>query len=197
MKTDNQSSDGRRGRPGVDGEAWRQLIEGVSASQVMQIFGCSRDTASRRLRGVKPSGRRGGADIYRLADVAMSFRRLTAAEVERAIARMAPGDLPRALSRDYWAAQRSRQIVLREAGDLYSAAQVIEMFGEAIKRLDMQLKLLIDSVDRRTELNEAQRQIIQTAIDGARVDMARDVQAMAEYRIKAPHPMAFEEDDEI
>lgn len=141
----------------LDDESKVIIYEGANLSQLAQIFRCDHNTIAERVNGIQPVGDRGGVAIYRVADVAQRMWRPTEVEVERAMRRMHHSDLPKILTKEYWAGQRSRQEYEFRAGQLWPTEKVVEKVGELMKLVKMSAQLMTDTIERSEELTDRQR----------------------------------------
>jgi len=141
------------------------IYEGVTKSQLAQIFNIDKRDIDRKLYGLKPCGKRHEFDIYKLSEAAAYLVPPKAKDIEEAIKRMKPSDLPPSLLKEYWAGQLARLKFERENGDSWPTAAVVELLGEVFKTARMTLLLGRDQVERRTELSDEQRNIIIEIID--------------------------------
>lgn len=157
----------------LDSESRALLYEGANLSQLGLLFKCDHRVLVERLHvhNVKPIGKRGKGEIYDISEVARSMGRLTEEQVDAAMRRMNHADLPKTLTKEYWAGLRSRQDYLLKDGDLWPTNDVITAVAEMVKTLKMELDLLTDAIERQTEMSERQREIATGLIDGAKLNM--------------------------
>jgi hypothetical protein len=140
------------------------IYDGCSLSQLSSIFGHDNRDTRRRIISLSPCGERAGYPIYNLAEAA-AFLVPFQGDIEEAIKKMSPKDLPPAISKEYWAAQHARLKYEEDAGDTWRTGDVIEKLSEVFKVLRMNLLLMNDLLDRQTSLTDKQREIIQELID--------------------------------
>lgn len=164
----------RRAPNSLDEESRALLYEGANLSQLGILFGMDHRVLVEKLHGVPPVGRRGATDIYSIREVAPKLVRPDY-DIETYIRKMNHTDLPKMLSKEYWAGQRSRQEFMLKAGDLWETAKVIEKVGELYKMIRMSMLLMIDSVERQVELTPRQRDIIKELADGTLRDLHKTV----------------------
>lgn len=177
------------------------IYEGANKSQLCLLFGCDDATLMRKMRGLHPVGKRNGFPIWSVREIAQRMVKPTPEQVDEAIRRMNHADLPKHLTKEYWAGLRSRQEYEIKAGDLWSTLQVVERVSEMVKTLNMELNLLPDAVERQSELSTKQRDILFKLIDGAKSNMLRKLQEqfinrkpVEDGKDKAVH--VYEEDDD-
>ena len=156
----------------VDDETRAMLYEGVSASQLSTIFGIRPEELRRLLMQVEPCGMRVGYPIYQIKDAAPYLIPASKSDVESALKRMSPKDLPTALTKEYWAGQHARLKYEEDSGDLWRTTDVIEILAEVFKTLRMNILLFRDHVGRESDLTERQIDIIQTLTDRLLNDLA-------------------------
>jgi hypothetical protein len=117
-------------------------------------------------------------------------------DIEEYIKRMNHTELPKMLSKEFWAGQRSRQEFLLKEGDLWPTAKVVENAGEVLKIVKMSARLMLDAVERQTELSERQRGIIKSLTDGMLADAYREMVKRFKNKQEVVHVDAAGDDDE-
>jgi hypothetical protein len=85
-------------------------------------------------------------------------------------------ELPKMLTKEFWAGQRSKQEYELKAGDLWGTATVIEKMGEVFKLVKMSALLTVDTVERQVELTVHQRLLIKNIMDGMLIDLSTTLQ---------------------
>lgn len=150
------------------------MFEGASLHQLTKLFRMDRRTISEKIRNLAPSGKRNGSNIYLVHEVAPLLVK-PKFDVEETIKRMHHHDLPKMLTKEFWAGQRSKQEFMLKAGDLWPTADVVKNVGELMKLVSMSAKLAVDSVERQTELTPRQRTIIRNLMDGMLKDLRQQV----------------------
>ncbi len=152
------------------------LYEGCSIGQLSVIFGQDKREIGNRisLNKIPDSGMRSGYPIYRIADVAPVLV-TPKGDIEGAIKKMSPKDLPPQLSKEFWAALTARRDFEENEGDLWRTADVIERMSEVFKTLRMNLLLMTDQVERQTQLTDKQRRIIQDLTDNTLNQLANEL----------------------
>lgn len=158
---------------GVDEHSKGIIYEGATLSQLCELFSMDFRTLTRRLRrsDVKPVGKRNTYDIYHVRDVA-PWVLPPKMEIEEYLKNMHPSDLPKSLTKEFWAGLESRQRYLIKEGDLWSTDQIQSAFSEIVQILIMNSRVIEDEVDRKAELTNRQRQLVKEAID-ALIDSCR------------------------
>lgn len=159
----------------LDDESKGIIYDGVSLSQLAAIFRKDIRAIARKIHGVAPIGKREGHAIYDLAEAAR-YLVVPPTDLEGVIKKMAPSDLPKDLSKDFWAAMRSKQEYELQAGDLWPTAKIIEAVGELMQIVKMSSRLLVDAVERRTELTDKQREIITSLVEGMQNEIRQKVE---------------------
>lgn len=155
-------------------EASRMILyQGANLSELGVLFKADHRTLKQRMHGIEPVGKRHGAYVYEIAAVAEKMGKLSEEQVRKAMMTMNHDQLPKQLSKEYWAGQRSRQEYELRAGDLWPTTKVIENVGEMVKSLKMELDLLVDGVERITELTDRQREVIKQLVKGAKSNMLK------------------------
>lgn len=147
------------------------LYEGMNVTQFAQMLKMERRDVGAKLFGkVQPVGERKGQPIYSPKE-ALPYLVKPSYDVETYIRNMSPADLPKMLTKEYWAAMRSRQEYELKAGDLWPTTKVVQEVGELMKMVRMSLLLALDTVERQVELSDRQRGIIKDLMDGTLRDL--------------------------
>ncbi len=160
--------------PGAFGAAKRQLIAeaeknidvlaGVPVSTLAALFRMDRRSVIAKIGAVKPCGERRGAKIYHIYDVAPKLVK-PEGDIEAAIRRMRPNDIPPMLSKEYWNGQNARAKFLENEGQLWRTDKVFEAITGVLKFVRMQLLLMPDTIEKMTILSDRQRKELQGLID--------------------------------
>jgi hypothetical protein len=185
----------------LDAESRAILFQGANLSELGVLFRADHRTLKQRMYGIEPVGTRHGASIYEIAAVAEKMGKLSEEQVRKAMMTMNHDQLPKQLSKEYWAGQRSRQEFELRAGDLWPTTKVIEQVGEMVKSLKMELDLLTDGVERATELTDRQRDVIKQLVKGAKVNMLKRLEE--KFQVKPPTEkisepiVVIDDDDEL
>lgn len=180
----------------LDDASRAMIFDGVTLNQMVQMFHMDSRTLIRRLHGVKPVGRRNGGDIYLIHEVVPHLWKPSTQQVEEAIRRMNHHDLPKLLTKEYWAGLNSKQNYELKRGDLWPTAVVVEKVGEVYKLVKMSALLMTDAVERQTELTDKQRNIIRQLTRSMLEQLAREIQT--NFKMPEPEfqPRPEEDDDE-
>jgi hypothetical protein len=143
---------------------------------------------------VKPVGKRGGSDIYALHEVAPYLVK-PIFDVATYLKQMDPRELPKHLSKEFWAGQRSRQEYEERAGQLWKTEKIVEEVGELMKLVKMSALLMVDAIERQSELNDKQREIVKSLTHG----MLNDLMERVESRFQTPDDQLpdFEPDEQL
>lgn len=158
----------------LDQESRSMIFEGLNLSELGRLFHMDHRVLVEKLHGVAPHGKRGKADTYLVHEVAPYLVK-PIFDIETYIKRMNHADLPKMLTKEFWAGQRSKQEYLLKAGDLWPTAEVIKNVGELLKLVSMSAKLTRDTVERQVELSDRQRAIITSLMDGMLRDLRTQV----------------------
>ena len=155
----------------LDQGSKEMLYEGLNESQMMKVFRMDRVTIKERLVGVTPSGYRGGVPIYLISDVYSRLWKPTEEQVDDAMRRLSHNELPKNLTKEYWAGQRSRQEFEFQNGDLWQTTEVVEKFSALLKLVKMSLLLLPDEMARVRDLHDEQRAVVKRRVDSTLNDL--------------------------
>lgn len=155
-----------RNTAGVDDTSKGMIFDGATLSQMCELFHMDFRTLTRRLRrsDVKPCGKRNSYDIYQIHEVA-PWVLPPKMDIEEYIKNMNPQDLPKMLTKEYWAGLSSRQNYMRKEGELWSTDEIQSAFAEIVQVLVQNARVIEDEVDRKAELTVRQRQIVKESID--------------------------------
>lgn len=160
-----------RGR--LDAHSESLLYQGANLSELTLLFKADHRTLKAKMYGMKPVGKRGNAEIYDVSEVASRMGKLTEEQVDAAMKRLNHDDLPKALTKEYWAGKRSKQEYEFRNGDLWQTVVVVEKVGDMVKSLKMELDLLIDGIERQAEMSTRQREIANGLIRGCKANMLK------------------------
>jgi hypothetical protein len=143
------------------------IYDGANLSQLGSLFRMDHRVLVEKLTkgGCKPVGTRNGVDIYAVHEVAPYLVK-PAYDIEEYLKRMHHNDLPKHLTKEFWAGLRSRQEYEQKEGNLWPTSRVVEVMGGVMKLIKMSARLMSDQVDRQAELSDRQRQIVRSQCDG-------------------------------
>ena len=178
------------------------LFEGANLSQLGVLFKCDHRVLKEKMHGIAPVGKRSNADIFDVAEVAARMGKLTEEQVDKAIRKLNHADLPKTLTKEFWAGKRSKQEYELRAGDLWPTVHIVEQVGEMVKSLKMELDLLTDAIERQTEMTDRQREIAKQLVNGAKSNMLQRLREKFETKMPAPEITAiatkkYDDDDEL
>lgn len=181
----------RRGNS-LDQESQVMLYDGLNLTQLALVLEMDHKLIREKLvQGqVAPVGTRNGAEIYKLKDVCPWVVK-PGYDIAEYIRTMHHSELPKMLTKEFWAGQRSKQEYELKAGDLWPTAKVIEKMGEVFKLVKMSALLTVDTVERSVELTDKQRNIIKNIMDGMLSDLASTIQE----KFKHDHEQSPDSDD--
>lgn len=162
-------------RVSQDSESTGIIYEGANESQLCALFKIDNRSIKSRLLGLEPVGKRNGASIYDVAEVAQRMGKLTPKQIEQAMKRMNHADLPPLLAKEYWNGQRARQAFEENEGDLWRTEKVVSKMSDVVKALSMELNLLVDSIERQHEISEPVRELMINLVNGAKLNMVKSV----------------------
>ena len=142
------------------------LYDGANLSQLGSLFRMDHRVLVEKMTkgGCKPVGTRNGVEIYAVHEVAPYLVK-PAYDIEEYLKRMHHNDLPKHVTKEFWAGLRSRQEYETRAGNLWPTSRVVEVMGGLMKQIKMSARLMSDQVDRQAELSDRQRQIVKAQCD--------------------------------
>lgn len=179
----------------LDAESKAMLYEGLNMTQLSFILEMDRRDIEKKIEGkVGPCGTRNGAGVYKLKDI-LPWVVKPGYDIEGYLRKMHHSELPKMLTKEFWAGQRAKQEFEIRNGDLWPTKKVIEEVGELFKVVKMSVRLSLDSVERQTELSERQRGIIKQQMDGLLLDLHKRItEKFSEPESGLPQD---EDDDEL
>jgi len=179
------------------------LYEGANLSQLCILFKMDHRVLVQKLHKCRPTGTRNGVDIYSI-DEAAPYLVKPVYDIEAYIKNMNHTELPKMISKEFWAGLRSRQEYELKAGNLWPTEKVVECVGEFMKLVKMSTRLMGDAVDRQAELTDRQRHIIKEQGDGMLEELYRTVlDKFKDAPVEPPElpvddvPVVTEDEDEL
>lgn len=168
-----------KGTGNSDDESLAAIYQGVNQDQLMRMFKMDHRTAKRKMMeahqgGVKSIGKKLTAELYAIHEIAPYFCK-PVMDPSEYIKSMDPRELPKILTKEFWAGQRSRQEYEEKAGSLWRTEKVVEEVGDLMKLVKMSSLLMLDAVERQTELSDRQREIIRSLTHGMLNDLMQRV----------------------
>lgn len=164
-------------------------------ADICKLFGLTDKTVRNKLSTLSPAMIQGSGKYYVLADVLPLI--VKPKNIADYIRTMNFSELPKDLTKEFWAGQRSQQIFLKEAGDLWPTNKVVDLVGEAFKTIAMKVKLLGDQIDREATMTPEQRRLVEGMIDETLKGIANELQAKFKRRpeVKLPTEEDAQDDD--
>jgi len=160
----------------------REVHGGVSLSWLAQVFKMDRQTIKRRLAHCPPIRlARGNTPLFDLTQAA-AYLVTPKVDIAAWIRSLRPQDLPPGLQKEFWDARLKRQRWEREAGDLWHTRDVLDVLGEAFKRIKETAQLWTDDVERAHGLTAEQRITLTRLVDGLQDDLHERLVEMAGAR---------------
>lgn len=176
------------------------IYGGLTVTDLMHISGLgSQNDVHKKIGGrVEPISPPGVEPLrYSLRDVApYLFERKDSAsprDIERALMKMKPSQLPPALQDAFWKAQITRQEYELSKGQLWDTERVVKVLGRAFKPCAMTLRMMADTVEQVQELTPEQRAVIVDLSD----QMLRSMQQALVDEFKNYVPAANEHGHEL
>lgn len=161
----------------MDDETKGLLFEGASISQLGKLFGMDNRTVQSKITGIEPCGRRAGHPIYSVKEAApfLVETQLNVDDIEQVITyvrKLNHTNLPKMLTKEFWAAMTAKQKFEENAGDLWRTEQVSEAFSDLVKSVRIPLVLAIDTIANEMEVSERQQKVLTNIIDGILEDLS-------------------------
>lgn len=163
-----------------DEETKAILHEGASVSQLGKLFGMDNRTVASKITGIEPCGRRAGHPIYAVKEAApyLVEQQLDINDIEVVIAyvrKLNHTNLPKMLTKEFWAAMTAKQRFEENAGDLWRTEKVSELYAELVKSVRDPLILAPDMINNEMELTDQQRKALTSIIDNILEDLSNAV----------------------
>lgn len=162
----------KRGSGTADDTTVAAIFSGVNLTQLGVIFKLDHRTVVRKIfeARVQPVGRVGKTDLYSIKECAPHLVP-PVFDIESAIKKMSFRDLPKDLAKEFWAGQRNKQAFEEQAGLLWRTEKVVQEVGELMKLVKMSTLLMLDGVERQSELTDRQREIVKSLSNGMLADL--------------------------
>lgn len=169
----------------TDEDTKAAIYIGVNQAQIMTIFRVDHKTIKEKFYkfGVKSVGKLHGSDVYTIKDAAEALV-IPKFDIETYIKRMNHADLPAHVTKAFWEGLRNKQAYEKEAGLLWPTERIVEEVGELFKIIKMTTLLMLDGVERQSELTDRQKSIIQ----GFGREMLNEVMSRIQSKFKNPEP---------
>jgi hypothetical protein len=168
------------------------LFDGLNLSQLGVAFRMDHRVLVEKLKDCPSTGTRNGFPTWQIHEAAPHLVR-PIYDIEAYIKRMNHADLPKHLTKEFWAGLKSKQDYELRAGDLWPTSKVVESVGELFKLVRMSALLATDTLERQVELTEPQRAIVKNLMDGMLNDLHRAVQEKFQ---EVEHDTHQQDDDE-
>jgi hypothetical protein len=179
---------------GTDDTTRAILYDGANLSQLGELFRMDHRSIVAKIHKCKPCGTRNGVDIYAVHEVAPYLVK-PAYDIETYIKKMHHNDLPKMLTKEFWAGQRSRQEFEQREGNLWPTERVVGVIGGLMKLVKMSVRLMSDAVDRQAELTDRQRSIVKALGDGMLEELYRNV--LDEFGKQPTNPAVIEKAEAV
>ena len=163
-----------------DEETKGMLFEGASVSQLGKLFGMDNRTVAGKIVGVDPIGRRAGHPIYSVKDAApyLVETQLDINDIEVVInyvRKLNHTNLPKMLTKEFWAAMTAKQRFEENAGDLWRTDKVVGVYSDLVKTVRMPLVLALDTIQGEVEMSERQQKLMAEIIDNLLEELSNAV----------------------
>lgn len=141
------------------------VFRGVSMTWLAQAFKMDRVTVKKRLAHCPSLSNDRTTPLYSLRQAA-AYLVEPKVDIAAYLKAMRPNDLPPLLQDSFWSAQTKRQKWEHEAGNLWQTDDVIEVLGEAARRIRTAITLWSDNLDRVHGMSNEQRVMLTGMCDG-------------------------------
>lgn len=114
-----------RGRPPKSEATKADFRRPQTVSFISSALGVDRRTVERKLVGLAPVAREGKSDLYDFADACKAMFKSETGLSAQALANLDPTQLPPTTQAAFWAAQKARMAVYKEAGEFFHADDIL------------------------------------------------------------------------
>lgn len=150
------------------------LFEGASISQLATLFGYDNRTVTKRIFGLKPSGKRQGHPVYAVREAA-PYLVDPIGDIEAHIKKMNHRDLPPVLLKEFWNGQMARLKFEKEQGWHWPTDTVIEHYSKVFQVFRTRILLAVDLVEREAEMTDRQRNACKAVLDTLMSDVRAEL----------------------
>ena len=183
----------RRGKS-VDNETEAVIYQGANMSQLARLFGLDNRTVAAKLYELPPAGQRNGYDYWTIKDAAPYLAEVKvdledANKLAEYIRKLNHSNLPKMLTKEFWAAMLAKQKYEENAGELWRTERVVEVVSDLVKTVRTPLILARDTVAAQSELSSRQQQVLNSVIDG----ILEELHEAVVKHFSEPHPQEQEE----
>ena len=145
------------------------IMQGVTSADVAALTGRPADEIEKLLAMVEPiRGKQARSRVYNLWDAMRAVGSVEGdhTQMEEALKRMKPTQLPAPLTKEFWSAMRERQKYMEDHNRLWRTDRVKLLISQVYKSLRTAMTLLEDNVDQQTALTPQQRVIVRAIKTG-------------------------------
>jgi hypothetical protein len=123
------------------------------------------------LRMIAPDEMRFNRKLYHVHTVAHKLVEVDEDQVMERLLELKPKDMPPQLTRAYWSAKRMQQEYELRDGILWETVVVQQKVTQMFLLIRQHIRMVVDMIERRTELTELQRTILTNSMDGLLKDL--------------------------
>lgn len=189
----------RRGKA-PDHESEAIIYQGANMSQLARLFGLDNRTVAAKLFELPPSGERNGYDYWSIKEAAPYLCEVKidlddANRLADYIRKLNHTNLPKMLTKEFWAAMLNKQRYEENAGELWRTDKVLEVVSDLVKTVRTPLILARDTVAAQSELTPRQQQVLNAIIDGILEELHDAVEKQFSEQYETQNTEAGEEED--
>ena len=155
---------------------------GVTSAWLAAAFSMTQQSVRNKLAHCRRKTVKGRGVMYDFVEAVQFLVPQPAQSIADFLEDTDPEDLPLAFQKDFWATERVRMAVQKEAGDLWATQDVVESLSDLLQRLKAAIQLFPDRVHRAHGLTGAQRTTIVDLCDELLDDVHRRVRTMADEK---------------
>lgn len=170
-------------------------LKGASVGWFASVLRLGRTTVQRKLDSIAPVGiTSSGAKLYDVRE-AMPYL-VQPHDLRRHLSAMNPRDLPERLRKEFWGARKLEQQVRKEAGDLWSSADVHRAFGDVLRLIKDTAILWTDEIDETAGLTSEQVEILDNLVRALLASIGEKVEQYAKDGMTLSHESEYDDEDE-
>lgn len=172
-----------------------RALRGAPPKWYADLLGIGRTTVQRKLAHLNPRVVGNGTKLYEPREALPCL--VQPHDLKKHLSQMNPRDLPERLRKEFWGARKLEQQVRKEAGDLWSSADVNRMLGDLMKLIKDNVLLWADTVGETQPLTNEQVMAIDDLGRNLLSQIAESIQQYANTHHTRSHEAEYDEDDGV
>jgi hypothetical protein len=135
------------------------------------MFDMQQKSVTYKIRHVEPDATRLGKKLYKVHRVMQYLVEPDEEKIMQKVMKLTPNKMPPRMTSAYWSAKRAQQEYELRDGQLWETVVVQQKITQLFMLIRQHIRMLVDVVERRTELTGVQREIISNSMDGLLKDL--------------------------